>query len=76
MTSILAIYEKGMFRPVGEVPLEEGATVRVLLPETGFRSNREKELGYPPGFFEKFAGALAHEQMERPAQPPLDGDPP
>jgi len=31
-----AIYEHGMFRPRGPVPLSEGQIVEVLIPEPGF----------------------------------------
>jgi predicted DNA-binding antitoxin AbrB/MazE fold protein len=74
MTSILAVFEKGIFRPVGEVALQEGATVRIFLEDNNGAELTEARLGYPRGFFERFAGGLAHEAMERPAQPPLDGD--
>lgn len=32
-TSIQAIYEKGVFRPIHEVALSEGTRVEVLIPE-------------------------------------------
>lgn len=32
-TRVKAIYEKGVFRPVGDVALAEGTNVEVLVPE-------------------------------------------
>ncbi len=72
MVSVRAVYENGIFRPISEVVLREGATVQVVLPDVDAAYLSEEELGYPKGFFEKYAGALSEERMERPPQPPLD----
>ena len=50
MTPITAVYENGVFRPLGPVDLPEGSTVRVepvpppTLPETSQSSEEEAHL--------------------------------
>lgn len=72
MATISAIFENGVFRPVGDVNLQEGARVRIMISDAEADAASEQAMGYPAGFFEEFAGCLSHEEMERPSQPPYE----
>jgi predicted DNA-binding antitoxin AbrB/MazE fold protein len=68
MAMIKAIYENGVFRPVSEVVLREGAIVEIVLPKDSESYLSDEELGYPKGFFEGTSGALMTVPLERPPQ--------
>ena len=61
--SITAIVENDIIRlPVG-IHLPDGTAVRLDIGDTDERASQ-----WPAGYFERTAGVLAGERMERPAQ--------
>jgi hypothetical protein len=61
--SITAIVEKGTIKLPPGVHVPDGTTVRLELPEQGQAFSQ-----WPIGYFERTAGALAGELLERPTQ--------
>lgn len=67
MDSIPAIYDAGVFRPLGPVNLADGTPADVI-PRSANGSSAEASIAWPANYFEQTAGALAGETFERPAQ--------
>jgi predicted DNA-binding antitoxin AbrB/MazE fold protein len=66
MDSIPAIYDAGVFRPLGPVNLADGTRAEVI-PIAGAKT-AEHLTAWPPDYFEQTAGAFAGEEFERPSQ--------
>lgn len=64
MDSIPAIYDAGMFGPLGPVNLAEGAQADVI-PRSASGVNAEAPTAWPANYFEQTAGAFAGEALER-----------
>jgi predicted DNA-binding antitoxin AbrB/MazE fold protein len=59
---IPAIYDSGVFRPLGPVDWPQGTRAEVVLPSTA------SQVSWPANYFEQTAGSFAGEVLERPTQ--------
>lgn len=64
MDSIPAIYDAGVFRPLGPVNLADGTPADVI-PRSANGANAEAPTAWPAIYFGQTAGALAGETFER-----------
>jgi predicted DNA-binding antitoxin AbrB/MazE fold protein len=60
--TIHAVFENGVFRPIGSVDLPEKSEVEFELRLVA------KKDAWPEGYFQQTAGAFADESFERPSQ--------
>jgi AF2212-like/PIN domain len=67
MDSIPAIYDAGVFRPLGPVNLAEGTRATVT-PLSNCGISPGQPANWPTSYFDHTAGALEGEAFDRPAQ--------